>query len=86
MNPRARRTVSLMGGLCKALIVVLVSAAPSSALSFPTAQEVIDRVLTTVRHTDLTSVDMEIKFRIGKPVTAPPECVFRGCFIFRQTI
>jgi hypothetical protein len=75
---RARRKVSLMDGLRKALMVILVSAPPSGALSFPTAQEVVDRVLATVRHTDLTSVDMEIKFRIGTPVAAPPECVFRG--------
>jgi hypothetical protein len=67
-----------MNGLCKAMMVVLMSATPSGALSFPTAQEVIDRVLTTVRHTDLISVDMVIKFRIAKPVTEAPECVFQG--------
>lgn len=77
MSPPARGRV-LMGGLGMALMVVLVSAMPSGALSFPTGQEVIDRVLTTVRHTDLTSVDMVIKFRIGKPVTEAPECVFEG--------
>jgi len=81
MNPQARRGGSLLEGLCSAgMLVVMLATPPQStaALSFPTAQELIDRVRTTVRHTDLTSVDMVIKFRLGKPVTAPPECVFQG--------
>ncbi len=76
----SRRSVALRQGLGVVLMVIVLAAPPLSAgaLSFPTAQEVIDRVRATVRHTDLASTNMVIKFRFGKPVAAPPDCVFQG--------
>jgi hypothetical protein len=60
------------------LLVCLAGCPRPSAAATPAGQEVVDRVLATIRHTDLRSVDMLIQFRIAKPVTAPPDCVFHG--------
>lgn len=81
MNGQAPRGDPLREVLCVALMVIVVFATPprpAGAQAFPTGREVIDRVLTTVRHTDLTSADIVIKFRFGTPVPAAPTCVFRG--------
>ncbi len=60
------------------LLVFVSAAAPSDVLTFPTSQDVIDRILAAARRADLTSVAMLIKFRIGGPETTPPACVFQG--------
>jgi hypothetical protein len=63
-------------GLACAIMVGV--AAPSPALTFPTSQDLLDRILTAVRMAEVTSVDMLIKFRVGNAITAPPTCVFQG--------
>jgi hypothetical protein len=73
-----RRRGPSMDTLCLGLMIIAGVAAPSNVLSFPPPEDVIDRVLAAARHVDLTSVTMVINFRIGRPATAPPACVFQG--------
>ena len=67
-----------MGRLLLALIVVVGTAAPAPALEFPSAQDVINRVLTTARTMDLASAAVAIELFLGTSGNASPACVFRG--------
>jgi len=69
-KPRA----SLMAATAVAMAVQLATAAP-----LPTGDEVIHRILGVNRNTpDIISADVLFKFRFRKPVSAPPDCVFKG--------
>lgn len=59
---------------------------PAAAAFTPTAEEIIQRILTTVNRStpDLASVDARFRFRYKKPVTAPPDCVFEGTIRFER--
>lgn len=51
----------------------------------PTAADILHRVLTANAGTpDVIGADVLFKFRVRKPVTAPPDCVFEGTLRLEQ--
>ena len=54
------------------------SVQPAPGLEFPSAQDVINRVLTTARTMDLASAAVAIELFLGTSGNASPACVFRG--------
>jgi len=69
----------LAGLLAAATIALTWPVRPAAALSVPPAQEILQRMLTTVAALpEVVSADVEFRLRIVKSLTAPPDCVFRG--------
>jgi len=59
--------------------------APGSATAAPTAEEIVHRVLNANAQTpDVVAADTLFKFRIHRPVTAPPDCMFEGTLHLEQ--
>src|SRR2546430_14096009 len=49
------------------------------SVSVPPAGEILQRMLTTIAALpEVVSADAELRLRIVKSLTAPPDCVFRG--------
>jgi hypothetical protein len=54
-------------------------AALAAALPGPTAEEVIQRMMQTIAAApQVISADAEFRLRVKKPLSEPPDCVFRG--------
>ena len=62
-----------------AAAIVLALPGRTAAVPVPPAQEILQRMLTTiVAMPEVVSADAEIRLRIVKSLSAPPDCVFRG--------
>lgn len=67
--------------LCLCLVVELGLA----QAEIPPADDVVRRVLTAnTGSPDVAAADVLFKFRVHKPVTAPPDCVFEGTLRLEQ--
>jgi hypothetical protein len=81
MNRQARRGALFRHGVWASVAGLVLCATPlraAGAPSFPPAQDIVDRVLSTAHHVGLASADLMISIRFGQPVAAPPACEFRG--------
>jgi len=71
--------VRLAGTLAAAAMVLTLPVRPAAAVSVPAAGEILQRMLTTIAAMpEVVSADAELRLRIVKSLTAPPDCVFRG--------
>ena len=71
--------VRLAGTLGAAIIVLTLPGRTAAAVPVPPAQEILQRMLTTIAALpEVVSADAELRLRIVKSPTAPPDCVFRG--------
>jgi hypothetical protein len=60
-------------------LLLALPARMMAAPEAPTAEEILQRVLTTVAGIpDVVSADAEFRLRIRKSLSEPPDCVFRG--------
>jgi hypothetical protein len=81
MSGRARHAGPFLVGAWAVAVGIVLFAGASGVMgepSLPTAEEVVERVLTTATHTGLASANLLIKLRFGQPAAAPPACEFRG--------
>lgn len=61
------------------LVAIAMLVLPASAGAAPSAQDILNRVLTVNTGTpDVTSADVTFKLRIKKPLNEPPDCEFNG--------
>jgi hypothetical protein len=58
--------------------VLLLLASPAPALSIPSAQDLVDRVLAAARRLDVSSVQVTVALRLGEGRADPPACRFHG--------
>ncbi len=71
--------VRLAGTLAAAAMVLTLPVRPAAAVSVPAAGEILQRMLTTIAAMpEVVSADAELRLRIVKSLTAPPDCVFQG--------
>jgi len=62
-----------------AAAAVVLTAATVAAAQFRTADQIVDRVINVNAHApNVASADVHFKFRLNKPVAAPPDCEFGG--------
>ncbi len=67
------------GRVVLAAVVVAVCAAAAAVAQEPTAEDIINRVLTANAHAlAVASADVTFNFRLNKPVTERPDCQFTG--------
>jgi hypothetical protein len=71
--------VHLAGAIGTVAIVLSFPATPMAAVPTPAAQDSLQRMLMTIAEIpSVVSADAELKLRVGKPLSEPPDCVFRG--------
>ncbi len=67
------------GRAALAVAVFAACAASAAVAQEPTAEDIINRVLTANVHAPtVASADVVFRFRLNKPVTERPDCVFSG--------
>jgi hypothetical protein len=79
-NHRLRsRRVSVAVAVGLIAVGVAAPAARAAALPGPRAEEVIQRMIQTIDAAPhVLSADAEFRLRVKKPLSEPPDCVFRG--------
>ena len=79
---KRRRHPTRLGLAAAVGLVAIGLAAPAklaAALPGPTAEEVIQRMMQTIAAAPhVISADAEFRLRVKKPLSEPPDCVFRG--------
>ena len=71
--------LGLAGVLGAIAVGATVPAGITAAASGPTAEEVVQRVMHTIAGApEVIAADAEFRLRIKKPLSEPPDCVFRG--------
>ncbi len=71
------RRLGLLGAIVP--IVAGVTGAGASDVVIPTSDQVVERILTAnARGPVVSGADVRFKFRLNKPVSAPPDCEFSG--------
>lgn len=71
--------LGLAGVLGAIAVGATVPAEITAATSGPTAEEVVQRVMHTIAGApEVIAADAEFRLRIKKPLSEPPDCVFRG--------
>jgi hypothetical protein len=71
--------VGLAAAIGMIAIGLTLPARIGAAVPGPTAEEVVQRVMQTIAAApDVISADAEFRLRIKKPLSEPPDCVFRG--------
>ncbi len=71
--------VGLAAAIGMIAIGLTLPARMGAAVPGPTAEEVVQRVMHTIAAApDVISADAEFRLRIKKPLSEPPDCVFRG--------
>jgi len=62
-----------------AAAAAVLTAVAAAAAQNRTADQIVDRVVNVNTHApNVASADVHFKFRLNKPVTAPPDCEFAG--------
>jgi hypothetical protein len=91
------KSVRKVGGMLArpaavALLAIVLAPIPAAAAAFdvPSPDEIFQRVFATnVGMSGAASADAELRLRAGKPLTAPPDCVFHATVRYdggRQTM
>ncbi len=76
---RKIKRVGLASVIGTIAIGVALPARMMAAAPGPTAEEVVQRVMQTIAGIpEVISADAEFRLRIKKPLSEPPDCVFRG--------
>lgn len=70
---------SLMAAMVMAAVGFTPPARMGAAVPGPTGEEVIQRLMHTIAAApEVISADAEFRLRVKKPLSEPPDCVFRG--------
>jgi hypothetical protein len=73
------RHVGLAAAIGMIAITFAGPARMAAAIPGPTAEEVVQRLMQTIAAApEVVSADAEFRLRIKKPLSEPPDCVFRG--------
>jgi hypothetical protein len=73
------RPARLAGAVGVTALALCFSVGMLAAAPVPAAQEILQRMLVRIAETpDVVSADAEFRLRVGKPLSEPPDCVFKG--------